>query len=323
MKVAFHVNTLERGTGVVALDYAKGLQSVLGLDAFAISGKGNIGNGTMPIEKFEKANVRCILYDDMQNDLPKIIDKEKIDVIVMARWGTRDWIPNNCKVGIHCVFVMTEPYGDVYAGVSEYIAKKYSQPLWVPHIVDMPRIDTDLRDELSIPKDAFVFGRLGGKDQFNLPFVHAAILAALDRRPDLYFVFMNTTPFIDHSRVKFLPFNADVDGTYKRKFINTADAMIHARADGETFGLAVAEFSAMGKAIFTWDGWWDNQMVHQYDRAHLDILGTKAILYSGLEDLYEKMIKINKAKVNAFECDMYTERFSPKNVMQKFKEVFL
>ena len=38
-------------------------------------------------------------------------------------------------------------------------------------MVNIPNINTNLRQELNIPDDAVVFGRHGGKDQFNISFV--------------------------------------------------------------------------------------------------------------------------------------------------------
>ena len=49
-----------------------------------------------------------------------------------------------------------------------------------------------------------------------------------------------------------------MDLNYKVKFINTCDAMIHARAMGETFGLAVAEFSKKNKPVIFVSGHFAN-----------------------------------------------------------------
>ena len=42
-----------------------------------------------------------------------------------------------------------------------------------------------------------------------------------------------------------------VEPELKVSFINTCDCMIHARTDGETFGLAIAEFSTLNKPIIS------------------------------------------------------------------------
>ena len=73
---------------------------------------------------------------------------------------------------------MTDPHGDVYAAVSETLAKKFQKTLFVPHMIGLPpAIDKNdnLRKTLNIPEDATVFGRHGGQDTFNLQFTKDVI----------------------------------------------------------------------------------------------------------------------------------------------------
>ena len=35
---------------------------------------------------------------------------------------------------VHCVFDLSEPHGDIYAAVSETLAKKYNKTVFVPHM---------------------------------------------------------------------------------------------------------------------------------------------------------------------------------------------
>ena len=64
-----------------------------------------------------------------------------------------------------------------------------------------------------------------------------------------YFLFMNTDRFHYHPKIIYL--DPTLDPIEKTKFINTCDAMIHARSNGETFGLAIAEFSLKNKPVIT------------------------------------------------------------------------
>ena len=312
MKIGLHANQLDfRGNSTVTFDYADALQNILGYDPVIISSR---IKSTHPTEKFNKFKVR--LYDDA-SELPKIVDGEKIDVLYMTKAGNKDNItPDNCKTAVHCVFDMREEHGNVYAGVSEWLAGFFKKELWVPHIVDVPKVNETLHSELGIPKDAFIFGRLGGQDQFDIPFVHSAISKVLQKRSDVWYLFLNTKPFIQHERVKFLPFHPDLN--YKSKFINTCDAMIHARSDGETFGLAVAEFSSFNKPVITYDAsyWW-------YMRAHLHMLGDMAIKYKNEEEVLTYMLQMDRNYVSDVEWDCYSKKFTPQNVIKKFDEVFL
>jgi hypothetical protein len=292
----------------VIYDYAHALKHILGHDPHIISSK-NLS--THPMEKFSQ--FRCSMYESSE-ELPYIVEKEKLDILYMTKAGNKDnMTPTNCKTGVHCVFDMREPHGTVYAGVSEWLAKYYKQTLWVPHIIDVPKFNETLHDQFNIPKTNFVIGRLGGYDQFDIDFVKKSIIETVNKRNDLWAIFLNTRPFADHPRIKFVGFNPD--NSYKWKFIN---AMIHARSDGETFGLAVAEFSAMNKPVLTFDAphWW-------YMRSHIDILGEKAILYKNYEEISAYLTQIDKNYVKDVDWDCYSVRFSPSNVINKFKEVFL
>lgn len=312
MKIGIHVNQLDhRGHGTVTYDYSLALRNILGHEPVIISSK---ERSTHPMKKF--GQFECVLYETV-SDLPKIVEQEKLDLLYMVKAGEDDNLtPSNCKTGIHCVFNMNHPHGNVYAGVSEWLAKVSNRDLWVPHIIDLPKTSETLHSEFSIPKNAFVVGRLGGYEQFDVIPAQNGLKFALEKRNDLWAIFLNTKPFIDHPRVKFIPFQPELE--YKSKFINTCDAMLHGRSDGETFGLAVGEFSSFNKPVFTYDApyWW-------YMRAHIDILGEKAILYKSSEELESYLLQIDKEYVKDVQWDCYSEKFSPYNVIKKFEEVFI
>lgn len=313
MKIAIHVEQIDdRGCGTVTYDYYKGIKDCLGYEPLILSSR---PKSTCPMDKFSGLNY--YLYEN-ESDIPNIVDREKIDLFYMIKAGGRNegTTPSNCKTAIHCIFSMSEPHGNVYAGVSEWLAKMFNKKEWVPHIINLPKTNDTLHDELGIPKDAFVLGRLGGYNQFDVQDAHRALARCMEKRKDLWVIFLNTKPFVSHPRVKFLPFNPDL--MYKSKFINTCDAMIHARSDGETFGLAIGEFSSFNKPIFTYDAdyWW-------YMRAHLDMLGEKALKYKNEEELTSYLLQIDKEYVKDVDWDCYSHKFSPSNVMKKFDEVFI
>ncbi len=312
MKIGLHVNQLDhRGNSTVAYDYAIALRDILGHEPYIISSQKKT---THPMDIFTQFGYT--LYNE-PTDIPSIVEKEKLDVLYMAKAGNDDHItPNNVKTAIHAIFDMREPHGTVYAGVSEWLAKFFGKELYVPHIISLPRTNDTLHNELGIPKDSFIIGRLGGYDQFDLPIAHNAIRTALEKRSDLWAIFLNTKPFIDHPRVKFIGFQSD--RMYKSKFINTCDAMVHARSDGETFGLAVAEFSYFNKPVITFDAdyWW-------YMRAHIHMLGDRAITYKNEAELTAYLLQIDKNYVADVDWDRYSVPYSPENVIKKFQTVFL
>jgi hypothetical protein len=178
-------------------------------------------------------------------------------------------------------------------------------------MVNLPKCEENMRLNLNIPNDAIVIGRYGGYHQFDIQVAHNAIKHILDMDEHIYFIFANTNVFYKHPRILYLDRIIDLEN--KVKFINTCDAMIHARSDGETFGLAVGEFSSCNKPIITCKSHMDN--------SHIDILGEKGIIYTSEESLIEIFKNIKTIINSRTDWNAYTE-YSPEKVMEKFYDVF-
>jgi hypothetical protein len=99
------------------------------------------------------------------------------------------------------------------------------------------------------------------------------------------------------------------------QFINTADGMIHARGIGESFGLACGEFSIKNKPVMTY--------AMSPQRSHIEILGDKALLYKGKNDLEELLLSFNQKIQHEKSWDAYSKDFSSKAIMPKFDSVFI
>jgi hypothetical protein len=92
--------------------------------------------------------------------------------------------------------------------------------------------------------------------------------------------------------------------------------MLHARDRGETFGLSIAEFSCANKPIITW---YDSP-----ERQHIEILEDVGIYYSNKEHIDYILQNIQDLiQPHEKKYDVYSQKFSPKNVMQKFDQVFI
>ena len=99
----------------------------------------------------------------------------------------------------------------------------------------------------------------------------------------------------------------------KTEFINSCDAMIWGRSDGETFGLAIAEFSIRNKPVISCTSGCYNSHVH--------LLKDKAIWYdeSNLKDI---LLCFNREEMSKFDWNAYRD-YSPENVMKIFKQVYI
>jgi hypothetical protein len=306
MKIAFHSNQLGiRGTEVSLYDYALGNRDILGNESIIIS---DANADLTTLDKF-KAQFPVYLYHNF-SEVENIIEQEKVDAFYIQKAGFNDGkIVRNAKNLVHAVFKFNEPHGDVYAYISEWLSSEMSggKLPHVPYMVDLPKHNLNYRDAFGLV-DKTVIGWYGG-DNFEIPFAKQAVIDIAQKRDDIVFLFMNCTPFTNVPNIYF------IDGTYdldeKVAFINTCDAMIHARERGETFGLTIAEFSLFEKPIITY--------LNSPERNHISILGDKGFYYTNYNELYEILLHMDSS-IKGYNC--YTE-FTPEKVMNKFKEVFL
>tara|TARA_R110001592_G_scaffold359164_1_gene665060 strand:+ start:27 stop:971 length:945 start_codon:yes stop_codon:yes gene_type:complete len=310
-KIAFHSGQLGlRGTEVALYDYARYNEEILGNKSIITVQDPNIRKGwsdPSAIKKF-KDRFPVFYYKDF-SEVDKILDDNNIDIFYMQKAGDRSILPKEIKTVIHSVFQYNEPHGDVYAYISKWLGDLYNKP-YVPYICDLPNHNDDLRELLKIPKDATVFGRHGGIETFDIGYAQESVIEISNERDDIYFIFLNTQRFTNNKNVIFL--NGTSDMYQKVRFINTCDAMLHARQRGESFGLAIAEFSLRNKPIICWKG--------GTDLAHVDMLGDTAFYYENKTEL--KSILSDFKIDNSVNYDIY-KKYNPKDVMQKFKEVFI
>lgn len=328
MKVAFHSNQLcERGTEVALYDYADFNEKILSNESIILSDRGNKNNTVSAIEKF-RSRFKVYLYEDV-SEIDDILANKNVDAMYAIKAGVLDNIlSDKVKTVVHCVFNPTEPHGDVYASISERLNDHFGVDVpVVPHMVHLPEYSGDLREEFGIPKNAIVYGRYGGYDTFDIDFVHQTIKRLVSMRDNIFFLFMNTKPFYrswltrSHKQIIHIP--STVSMRRKVKFINTCDAMLHARTSGETFGLAVAEFSIKNKPVITWRPDQCENKGKYYDDAHLDMLGSKAVVYSNADNLYDILEHFDSVETSRKNWDAYSEKYCPEVIMQQFNKVFL
>jgi len=308
--VAFLSNKLTlRGTEVAIYDYAHYNETLLGNKSVIITRDYNGIKHEFDVDKqaYDKFNERFdVFYYSSQPDIDRIVLEHKITHLFIIKSGQNDGLfSNHCINIIHCVFNITQPHGQVYTPIGETINQRFGKNYPVtPHIVRLPDCDKNLRSELGIPEDAIIFGRYGGKETFDIRFVHDAIKQILLTRDDIYFLFMNTHPFYQHKNIIHLPGTTDM--ILKRKFINTCDALIHARIDGETFGLTCGEFSICKKPVITYGG--------SIDHEHLLILKDKAVIYNTPEEILTILQTFTKDKYDVSENGYMF--YTPENVME-------
>lgn len=311
--IIFHSNQLgHRGTEVALFDYAFYNKTILGNESFITYNRHSINNNAEVISKFEK--YFTVMPYEKFSDVDDNLLKMNIDLLYAIKSGGIDEaISKNVPTMVHAVFPVSPRHihGSAYAFLSSWLSKICSNNLvpYVPPIITLPNDDTDLRVFLGIDKDSIVFGCYGGENSFDIEFAKMAVADVANKRDDIYFIFMNIKKFISHPRVIFLPGSSNP--LQKVKFINSCNAMLHARLLGESFGLACGEFSIRNKPILTFSG--------SRDTNHIEILGNKAILYSNYFDLIKILTNFDPNEINKKSWDCYSDLFNPSTVMRMFK----
>ena len=311
VKIAFHSKKIcLRGSTVSLYDYAYYNQKILNGKSVIITQ--NTGHDELTLNKFRKQFP--IIYYDKEEEIEKLV--EEYDIFYTIIYGKNTSIlPKNIKSCVHCVFDLSEPHGDVYAAVSKTLANKFNKDIYVPHMIGLKpsKSKENLRKTLNIPEDAIVFGRHGGQDTFDLNFVKQAIINVVNLKLNTHFIFVNTPCFYLHERIHHIDKIVDLDE--KNRFISTCDAMIHAQSLGETFGIAIGEFSVNNKPIIAFNGkvWNDN---------YKNILKDKALWYENEHDCYITMLEFDPSDYVDKDVNCYKD-YTPEKVMKIFKEVFI
>lgn len=306
MKVAFLLNQIDnRGTGNAVYDYAHYNEEILGNKSLIYCADMSPPNKEMEEKLLQR-------FGSIYHQFIHI----PADVLYHIKSGENNGISTaTLRYAVHAVFNASDPHGDRYAAISQWLGEKNGVP-WVPHIVSLPSHNDSYRDSFEIPSTATVFGRHGGSNTFDIPFAWSAINRALSKRKDIWFLFLNTTrptiSFYDENRVKFL--DATVDPYKKRTFINSCNVMLHARHRGETFGISVGEFAICDKPVLTYG--------NSEEKAHLQELVAYYAYYNEEELLAGLLLDWRSEDNDLFSYSRY-KNYTPENVMKKFKEVFL
>ena len=307
-RIAFFTNQIcGRGTTDIVLNYAKYNQTLLNNQSIIITMTDRALLGKASHNQIVFANTKKqfeVIELDSTSDLQKLADM--FDVFYACKTGdVDDVMMYGPKTLIHAVFPFTCVHGDEYFYISEYCSKLTHHNKWLEPIIDDSLFHTEnWRTRHNLNSGDIVFGRTGGYDSFDIPFVKSSIIKMVNQHPNMHFWFVNTERFYDHQNIKHFDFLSKHDLV---SFMNTCDAMIHARKDGECFGISIAEFSMCNKPIIT------------HNKSHWSAHLTYLKQYHGyndecdLENILTSFVPDPSGDYNFYK------QFSPQNIMSKFQ----
>jgi len=265
-------------------------------------------------------------------------------ILYMQKYGTKDSPPaypnsfsNLMPTAVHAIF-RYERHGTYYASLNENIPffppyicgtsneDSCDETEFLSYVVTKPKTvvtyesqTVSLREELGIAPDTLVVCNHGGRGSFDVSIAAEGVnlLIAKYNSSRLQFLILGSLYASNGTSIRYLPQISSIDA--KERFFNACSCMLHARFMGETFGLAVAEFSIRNKPVLTYTGPLEQ---HLADQEHIRILGRKGYYYSNAEDI---VAIISDWVLNGIPSRDYNayRSYSPNRIMDDFKRIFL
>lgn len=305
-------NMCERGTTIATYDYALHNEKILGNKSFIFYDINSKSKKEKVINKFKKQFCDVIGFSNF-SEVDNYISQNKITHLYNLIGGRYEpALSKYAKNCIHYIFDYRD-YGDMNVALSPVIRNFKKGLDTLPHMVDLPVFTNDLRSKLGIPETATVFGGYGGKGMFNIKEAQTAVYEVASKNKNIYFLFANFHKFCDTlPNVIHLPCIVDIKE--KVEFINSCDAMMWARKQGEVMSMAMGEFATKNKPIIaTKKGLF---------RGHSHLLGDKAFWYSTKKSLINILENFDKNIESKKDWNAYRE-YTPEKVMEIFDKVFL
>lgn len=312
MNIGFWINELDcKDITFNLFNYALCNQNILGNNSFIFYNKNSKNNNDLLKEKFNNHFLVFGLDNFIQID--EILDSLNITHLCIIKYGKNDnLISKVAKNIIQSFYDCSEPHGDIYTSLSPYISNYTSNIKILPYIINLPSNKDNLKNKLNIPKKCKVFGYYGEKISFNIQFVHKVIYEVAKTNKNIYFIFSNINKFCPTlPNIIHLPLI--IDSNEKVKFINTCEAMIWGKSEGESFGISIGEFSTLNKPIIAM-----NVGIH---RGHFEILKHKGIWYKNELDLFTILTNFDLLlkKKKLIDWNGY-RKYEPEKVMKIFRE---
>lgn len=264
-KVVYYLKTLDiGGTTKTATLFARNLDK----EKFDVCVAYESSGRTDRLGELEEAGIRTQRVDGTIVDF---VDNEKPDIFHVFRSGSPESPhPGDIRAAGARAFIETNVFGLLDS--SPHITRTLFMSRWLMEAslssfrVSGPRFDfvnnpvespaTEERLDLGLPKDTIVLGRCGRPDPgiYDHISVQAAKILSWTGANVHFLIVAAPDPMVKHLQEFGIPhtlIDPTTDPVLLSKFYNTVDIYCHARADGETFGVNIAEAMMHAKPVIT------------------------------------------------------------------------
>lgn len=221
----------------------------------------------VPYKMWDRDNISDY-YSPLKTNFFEVIDSlpEKIDIFHFHRSGHTEWPITPKTKNLFNKIVETNIFAgndnvidlDLSLCVSKHIYdrksnKKNSKILY--NGVEPPKTNENMRKELGINNETFVFGRIG-RDANFIEISLRAFKEVEIRRKNVKYLIVNpcyhTKEFVKSQEINNVIYlDKIIDDVEISKFFNTIDCLAHYRSDGESCGVNIQESMIHGKPIIS------------------------------------------------------------------------
>lgn len=282
-------------------------------------------------------------YNDFESHLISDVNdfnNFNIDILNSHRSGEDLWLIPGFEQGIYNFPIVETNFHGVLQTKADFRVFPSQtlvnfKRLTIPHSVIfnpiMPKLcNENLRQELGIPEDAFVFGKISrASNEIFTPITYLAYKK--NENPNAYFIQMGINKATEEIAAKlnlknFIAIDQTLDEIRISKFYNTFDLYCHGNKLGETFGNTVAEAMMHGKPVITHigDPSWPQAQCEVIDKEDHIVRRQDIHAYVEYGDLMNTLMN-DKNKYNEFQsyCEQRAkDYFDYKIVASKYAELF-